>query len=581
MQCLVARFRDDVRRFPLPDESATIGKLPENDIVLPFKGVSRHHALLTRTEGGLLLTDRGSTNGIVHGDVRVSKVLLTPGETIHLGPALLSIEDADTDELRVGLMSREAPSEGEPAPETEGLLPNATETDAIALIAKIERAGQGARRSAQNIALEARALLRATTFCLVESTNDALAFAAVAGALPEEGLLLDLLKLGRDARRLDGDIRRFGPRTLLMTARSRGKRTSLLAAIFEGPPRAFAAWEKSLFAFLAAKLLDARDERGAAVEEIAPLPAGGLVFESKAMRETVQRALSFSKMRRPILIQGETGTGKELLARLLHDSGPFARGPFLTENCAGLSKDLLESELFGIEKGAATSVDARPGLFDTANGGTLFLDEVGELPHAFQAALLRVAEHGELRPVGGRVPRKVTLRVVFATNRESGPEGPVPTVRPDLSFRCAVIPVPPLRHRPEDIVPLATHFLERFARAAKVPSPSLSVKAVRHLVEHRWSGNVRELENAMEEAVLRFGHGGILQSEHIAAILQVRDACETPETAEGSLHEERDRSERQRVERALRDGRTKAGAARLLGMSRNGLRKMMTRLGLE
>ncbi len=426
MQCLVARVRDDVRRFPLPAESATIGKLPENDIVLPFKGVSRHHALLTRTEGGLLLTDRGSRNGIVHGDVRVSTVLLWPGETIQLGPAVLSIEDADTDELRVGLGSREAPGEADSGAETEGLLPNATETDAIALIARIERGGEGARRSAQNIALAARALLRATTVCLVEATDDEPAFAAIAGAVPEEQLLLDLLKLVRDARHLDEDIRRFGPRTVLMTARTRGKRASLLAAIFEGPPRAFTAWEKPLFAFLAAKLVDARDERGVAVEEIAPLPAGGLVFESAAMRETVRRALSFSKLRRPILIQGETGTGKELLARLLHDSGPFARGPFLTENCAGLSKDLLESELFGIEGRAATNVDARPGLFETANGGTLFLDEVGELAHTFQAALLRVAEHGEVRPVGGRVRRKVTLRVVFATNRESGPEGHPP-----------------------------------------------------------------------------------------------------------------------------------------------------------
>ncbi|MEK6758388.1 MAG: sigma-54 dependent transcriptional regulator [Deltaproteobacteria bacterium] len=207
----------------------------------------------------------------------------------------------------------------------------------------------------------------------------------------------------------------------------------------------------------------------------------------------------------PVLITGESGTGKELVARALHYRGCRADGPFVAVNCGAIPAQLLESELFGHVKGAFTDAHrAKQGLFHEANEGTIFLDEIGELPHELQVKLLRVLQEGEVRRVGDTRSVKIDARVVAATIRDLKAEVEKGSFREDLYYRLNVIDikVPPLRKRKADIIPLATHFIEKYAKMFGKPLKSLSEEALRALEGYEWPGNVRELENAIERAMI-------------------------------------------------------------------------------
>ena len=206
-----------------------------------------------------------------------------------------------------------------------------------------------------------------------------------------------------------------------------------------------------------------------------------------------------------VLVTGETGTGKELLARALHYNGPRRGAPFVDVNCAAIPEQLLESELFGHEKGAFTDATAtKPGLFELARGGTVFLDEIGHLPLALQGKLLRVLQERQIRRIGGVKSIAVDVRVVAATHVDLAIAVQRGEFREDLYYRLSVVPVelPPLRLRRGDIVPLAHHFLTRFIEEYRVPSLRLTAEAERELQRREWRGNVRELRNAIERAVL-------------------------------------------------------------------------------
>jgi two-component system, NtrC family, response regulator HydG len=246
----------------------------------------------------------------------------------------------------------------------------------------------------------------------------------------------------------------------------------------------------------------------------------GILGESAALREaldTAWRVIPHAGV--TVLLTGETGTGKELVARAMHYHGPRREGPFVDVNCAAIPEQLLESELFGHEKGAFTDASsAKPGLFEMANGGTLFLDEIGHLARPLQGKLLRVLQEREIRRVGGTRSIPVDVRVIAATHVDLAAAVGRGEFREDLWYRLNVIPIelPPLRARPEDVLPLARHFLARFADEYALPPARLTKAAERLLGERDWPGNVRELRNAMERAVV-LARDGVVDAADVAA----------------------------------------------------------------
>jgi DNA-binding NtrC family response regulator len=218
-----------------------------------------------------------------------------------------------------------------------------------------------------------------------------------------------------------------------------------------------------------------------------------------------------------VLLEGESGTGKELFARALHAVSPRADGPFVAINCAAIPETLLETELFGYEKGAFTGANARkPGKFEMANHGTLFLDEIGDLPLTLQAKILRALEEKKFERVGGTTPLQVDVRIVAATNKNLRAAVAARQYREDLYFRLSVFPItiPPLRERPGDIAMLARHFIDRFSRDLKKKPLVLAPSALEQLQAYAWPGNVRELQNCMERAVI-LTEGDTIHARHL------------------------------------------------------------------
>ena len=305
-----------------------------------------------------------------------------------------------------------------------------------------------------------------------------------------------------------------------------------------------------------------------------------IVAESARSNDVLDLVRRVAPSRSTVLIQGESGTGKELIARLLHYWSDRVGRPFVAVNCKAFAEGVLESELFGHEKGAFTGATAaRVGCFERATGGTLFLDEIGETTPDFQAKLLRVLQDGEVLPVGGMRPRAIDVRVVSATNRVLRDEIRAGRFREDLYFRLNVIPIQlaPLRERREDILPLAHHFLDRHAGEAG-RRLAFTAESEKVLLEHAWPGNVRELENAVERAVV-LARGELVTPEDL--LLEQRDDAGAMVAADGTLQDALDQAAAARIRAALDAAHGQRNeAARTLGIERTTLYRMMKRLGL-
>ena len=322
-------------------------------------------------------------------------------------------------------------------------------------------------------------------------------------------------------------------------------------------------------------------ERKALVREVQTLRQelhgqGRIVAASKEMREVLAKIDQVAPTEATVLIEGESGTGKELVARAIHQRSPRRDRPFIPINCSTFPETLLESELFGYEKGAFTGADkGRKGLFEAAHTGTLFLDEIADMALPLQGKLLRALQEGEVRRLGSTQPVRVDVRIVTATNKRVDSLVAQGTLRDDLFYRLNVvrISIPPLRERPDDIIPLAQHFLEVYRKRAKKEIVGFAPDAAQAMLAHPWPGNVRELENAVERGVI------LCRSSSITAQAL---SLGIPLLARGS-----DRGitlkelERRHTLAALeRHGGNQAETARELGIGRNTLWRRLKEYGL-
>ena len=312
----------------------------------------------------------------------------------------------------------------------------------------------------------------------------------------------------------------------------------------------------------------------------------GLIASSASMRQLFSLMEKVIDVTTTVLIQGETGTGKELIAKVIHYNGPLKDKPFVAENCGALSENLLESELFGHVKGAFTgAITDKKGLFEMADGGTVLLDEIGEMPPSMQVKFLRVLQEGQFRPVGGSHYIKANVRIIACTNRNLEAEMAKGNFREDLFYRVNVFPltIPPLRERKEDIPLLAAHFLKEFANKFKRSIPRLTPNALELLTAYEWPGNVRELQNEMERALTLAGGQKELSEQFLSS--KIFDSAGMPFAAEnrnGTLQEVIERIEKQMVFDALeKSGRNRSQAANLLGITRQGLLNKIKRYNIE
>src|SRR4029450_5199758 len=255
-----------------------------------------------------------------------------------------------------------------------------------------------------------------------------------------------------------------------------------------------------------------------------------IIGEDAKLRHVLQQLHRAAATDTTVLLEGESGTGKELFARALHALSNRSEGPFVAINCAAIPETLLETELFGHEKGAFTGAAARkPGRFELAHRGTLFLDEIGDLPLGLQAKILRAIEEKRFERVGGTQSLHVDVRIVAATNKQLRAGVAAKQFREDLYFRLSVFPIaiPPLRERPDDIPILARHFAERFSRELKKKAAMLAPSALEELQKYHWPGNVRELQNCMERAVI-LSETDSIHARHLNLSLHAPLPPETP-----------------------------------------------------
>jgi DNA-binding NtrC family response regulator len=306
-----------------------------------------------------------------------------------------------------------------------------------------------------------------------------------------------------------------------------------------------------------------------------------VVAQSRAMTTILETLKRVARTTSSVLICGESGTGKEVLARALHYSGATKDRPFIAVNCGGLVDSLVESELFGYRRGAFTGAEAdRIGYFEAANGGTLFLDEVGNLPLKSQAVLLRAIEEKAVTRVGDSRPRPVNIRIVAATNRDLDHSVETGEFREDLYYRLNVvrITVPPLRERPEDIPALIEHFVRKYRAELKCECPGFNAEAMEVMLRHAWRGNVRELENVTERALIFAGDRQVGVED--LSIAGARSAA-VP-TSMLDLREAVHEFERQHIVKVLANsGGNKAAAAEALGIGLSSLYRKLEELGIS
>jgi two-component system, NtrC family, response regulator HydG len=409
-------------------------------------------------------------------------------------------------------------------------------------------------------------------------------------------VVTDLKMEGMDGIEVVRAVRGLEPDAVVLVVTAFGTIETAVAAMQEGacdfltkpfPPEVLRAKvDKALELGSTRQALQRATAHNEVLEGDAARAAGALVGHSEPMQRLVTMVRKAAASEATILIHGESGTGKELVARMIHEQSPRKDGPFVVVHCAALAESLLESELFGHERGAFTgAIKRKLGRFELADRGTLFLDEIGEISASIQTKLLRVLQEKELQRVGGEGTVKVDVRVVSATNRDLKAEVARGAFREDLFYRLHIVPLelPPLRERPDDIPELVRHFLAKHGPKVNRKVRGLTDAATRALARYGWPGNVRELENAVEQALV-FADGELLDESDLPAFLhtkqpQVPGALAVP-TGDRPLPDILEDLERQLIGQAYeKAGRVKTETARLLGIKTSALYYKLEKYG--
>jgi len=592
--------------FDLPEGEYAVGALEGSDIFLPVSGVSRKHAVLRVLNNEIVVEDAGSKNGTYVNGQRLQRAVVRPGDWVGFGPAILYVVEIDCQDAEVAInLDAGPPSANVPPAEedTETRVGTAYEQPLLWVSLLNELAAQLIGEEDPDPALALSIFLEETGAkgaCLVEwDDKDEPLVLCTSGEpfdLPNESPVRSFIRAVADAGKSEGvvlsKIVGDGPPLAWAAAASPGMAPCALVIRGEFPNRIASG---PLLEAVLRMILHARSEPihlGAEVEPAA-LPElhfgeGHVRGRSAAMQAVHEQVRQLLRGDIPVLITGETGVGKELIARLIHASSQRRKGPFVAINCAAIPSELLEAELFGIERGVATGVQPRQGKFQQAGGGILFLDEIADMSADLQAKLLRALQAMEISPVGGRQPVPVDVRILSATNTNLQERLADGRFRRDLYYRIAgfVLRVPPLRERREDIPLLVEHFMRRYAEEVGKPIRGITVKALHALVNAGWPGNVRELEHEVRRLVYLCPEGRAIDSRMISG--EILYACMEMDldsfemSPDLRLETRVDELERKLITVALARTRgNRSKAAKLLGISRNGLALKMERLGLK
>jgi Nif-specific regulatory protein len=557
-------------RFPLGPGETRIGRAPTADIRLEEANAAWEHCVVRARDGRYHIADRRTGVGTFVNGMRIAEHWLEPGDQVGICETVL--------------VYREDPPELPPDSPQHTLLRACSLLFLFRAIAMAQNGSHRATLESQLVGLIGDIVPSSGGAVLLGRDADELRSAA--RELPGT---VDLAEIAARACR-EGAAADPATLVVALALYVRGAIAGVLAAWF--PPEEAANLSDhrdtlSAIATLAAIALET-------VREIERLQAenvllverlgvgdGGIVGDSPAIRKLLQMIARVAPQEASVLVLGESGTGKELVARALHQQSARSAKPFVAINCAALTETLLESELFGHEKGAFTgAVAQKKGKLEVAEGGTVFLDEIGELAPELQAKLLRVVQQREFERVGGTRTLKLDVRLIAATNRDLSAEVHRGNFREDLYHRLNVVAlhVPPLRDHPEDIPALARHFLDQFASRCRRRVSAVSPEAERYMMTYSWPGNVRELENAIERAVV-LGQSDVLLLEDLPeTILESASIPEVPGALQSSVTE----SKRQSIVEAWRqsNGDHNRTAARL-HIHPNSLRRLIRSLHLR
>lgn len=574
-----------------------IGSRPDGGVVLAAKGVSKRHALLVIEPARLSLEDLGSKNGTYVGGERITSRTVQVGDELQFGSIALRLEELDPDDGDLAIpMQQVTPGSVDTGAETTPHL-QGQPVDAGPWLALVEAFFDRLFAEPQvglsgALALLVRELDAEAAAVLELPSGEDVAIRASFGDFDEESVVA-LATLAETTP---------GPEVTVQKAPATadGSDGPLVAVLRRGATAlALTLWggrESELSPSLLRLLLRCVDSR---LRSALPAPAktsrpsfrSGLVFpdgivrcESPPMRRLHRQVEAVADSDLPLLILGETGVGKEGIARLVRASSGRRDGPFVPINCAAIPAELLEAELFGIGKGVATGVERRQGKFQLAQGGTLLLDEVGDMSGQLQAKLLRALEEKQIQPVGAS-PVAIDVRVVAATNTHLEERMERGAFRTDLYYRLAgcILEVPPLRQRRDDIPILVEHFLYRSARETVKSVRGISVSALNRLMRRSWPGNVRQLEHEVRRLLYQCADGQTIVSDMIEEPSDdPGDAVAPPELTEPGNDLDLATVEKRTIEKALRccDG-NQSRAARLLGITRTSLYRRLLRHGLS